>query len=59
MPRALSAGIAISIGACFVGVVLALTRANHAGRSLEALLGSGRWLRETGLFQRVRAAFGY
>ena len=41
---ALSAGIAISIGACFLGSILALTLANHAGGSLEALLGIGRWV---------------
>jgi membrane protein len=41
---ALSAGIAVAIGCCFLGAVLALTLAKHAGGSLEALLGFGRWI---------------
>jgi membrane protein len=41
---ALSFGIAVAIGCCFLGAVLALTLAKHAGGSLEALLSFGRWI---------------
>jgi membrane protein len=41
---AISSGIAVAIGACFLGAVLVLTLSKHAGGSLEALLGVGRWL---------------
>jgi membrane protein len=41
---AVSTGIAIAIGCCFVGSVLALTLSKHAGGSLETLLSFGRWL---------------
>jgi membrane protein len=41
---AISAGIAIAIGVCFLGAVLAVTLSKHAGGSLEALLSVGRWI---------------
>jgi membrane protein len=41
---AISTGIAIAIGFCFVGAVLVLTLAKHAGGSLHALLSFGRWI---------------
>jgi membrane protein len=41
---ALSAGIAIAIGLCFLGAVLVLTLAKHAGGALEGVLSIGRWL---------------
>jgi membrane protein len=36
--------IAIVIGCCFLGAILLLTLAGHAGGSLEALFGIGRWV---------------
>jgi membrane protein len=41
---AISAAIAVAIGCCFVGAVLALTLAKHAGGSLETLLSFARWV---------------
>jgi membrane protein len=41
---AISSGIAVAIGCCFLGAVLALTLAKHAGGSLEPLLSFGRWI---------------
>jgi membrane protein len=40
----ISCGVAIAIGACFLGAVLAVTLSKHAGGSLEALLSIGRWI---------------
>ena len=39
-----STAIAITIGFCFIGAILVLTLASHAGGTLGALLGLGRWL---------------
>jgi membrane protein len=41
---ALSTGIAVAIGCCFLGAALVLTLAKHAGGSLETLLSFGRWI---------------
>lgn len=41
---AISSGIAVAIGCFFLGAVLALTLAKHAGGSLEPLLSFGRWI---------------
>jgi membrane protein len=41
---ALSTGIAVAIGCCFIGAVLALTLSKHAGGSVEPLLSVGRWV---------------
>jgi membrane protein len=41
---AISFGIAVAIGCCFLGAVLVLTLAKHSGGSLEALLSFGRWI---------------
>jgi membrane protein len=41
---AISSGIAVAIGCCFLGAALVLTLAKHAGGSLEALLSFGRWV---------------
>jgi membrane protein len=41
---AISSGVAIAIGCCFIGAALALTLAKHAGGSLEPLLSFGRWI---------------
>ena len=40
----ISVGIAIVIGCCFLGAILVLTLAKHAGGSLHGLLSAGRWL---------------
>src|SRR2546423_1399771 len=40
----ISVGIAIVIGCCFLGAILLLTLAKHAGGSLHGLLSAGRWL---------------
>jgi membrane protein len=40
----ISFAIAVVIGCCFLGAVLVLALAKHAGGSLEALLSVGRWL---------------
>jgi membrane protein len=39
-----SVGIAVVIGCCFLGAVLVLALAKHAGGSLEGLLSVGRWI---------------
>jgi membrane protein len=41
---AISSGIAVTIGSCFLGAVLVLTLSKHAGGSLEPLLSFGRWI---------------
>jgi membrane protein len=41
---AISSGISVVIGLCFIGAVLVFTLANHTDGFLEALLGIGRWL---------------
>jgi membrane protein len=41
---AISSGVAVAIGCCFIGAALALTLAKHAGGSLEPLLSFGRWI---------------
>jgi membrane protein len=41
---AISTGIAVAIGCCFLGAALVLTLAKHAGGSLEPLLSFGRWV---------------
>lgn len=44
MRIAISTGIAVAIGCCFVGSVLVLTLSKHAGGSFEVLLSFGRWI---------------
>ena len=39
-----SFGLAVAIGACFLGAILVLTLAKHVGGSLDVLVSVGRWI---------------